>query len=295
MNDHRFFRPPPAARSGGFTLVELITVIVITGIIASMVAVFIPGPINAYVDTARRAELTENADTAIRRIARDLRTALPNSVRVVVSGGVTYLEFIPTSGGGRYRQYPTAGGAGDVLDFSNADSSFDVLGPVPVYAAGESVVLFNLGPGSASDAYAGNNRAALSTSNSNASLFSTDAAAHTLTFSSIQFPAPSPSARFHVVRRPVTYACAPNFGTPAAGGLLRYADYPFSSAQPTPPAGVAAQVLVGHVAECDFDYNEVIASAGVHTRTGLVTLILRLEDAGESVRLVHQMQVVNAP
>lgn len=289
----RRFHSAPPARAAGFTLLELISVIVISGIIAGMIAVFIVSPVSAYIDTARRAELTENADTAIRRIARDLRTALPNSIRVVETGTVSYLEFIPTVGGGRYRQYPTAGGGGNSLDFSNADTGFDVLGPVPVYAAGHSVVLFNLGAGSASDAYSGNNRSALTSANAVSGLLSTDAAPHAMVFAARQFPAPSPSARFHVVQAPVTYACVPNLANPSAGLLYRYASYGFSAAQPQPP-GVVPQIQVGNVAECNFDYNEVVNS-GAHTRTGLVTLRLRLEQQGESARLVHQMQVVNAP
>lgn len=272
-------------------------VIVITGIIAGVVAVFITSPVTAYIDTARRAELTENADTALRRIARDLRTALPNSVRVVAVGAVTYLEFIPTRSGGRYRQLPTAAGGGDVLDFSVADGAFDVLGPVPVHDAGDGIAIYNLGPGSVSDAYSGNNRSTLISSNSDSTSFSTDTSARQMTFAAIQFPAPSPSARFHVLTSPVSYACAPNAATPGAGELRRYADYGFAASQPTPP-GVAAQVLVGHVAECEFDYNEAALSASstsAHTRTGLVTLRLRLEQDGEAVKLVHQMQVVNAP
>jgi MSHA biogenesis protein MshO len=288
----------PPRRVAGFTLVELIMVIVITGILAGVIAVFITSPVTAYVDTARRAELTENADSALRRIARDLRTALPNSVRVVEVGSgatkVSYLEFIPTVGGGRYRQYPTSAGAGDVLDFSDSDSSFDVLGPVPVYAAASSVVLFNLGAGSVSDAYAGNNRSALTSSNTSATAFSTDAAPHTMQLAAKQFPAPSPSARFQVVTAPVTYACAPNSAAPAAGLLNRYQGYGFVAAQPKPPS-VTPQVLVGNVAACEFDYDENAGISGVHTRTGVVTLRLRLEQQGESSRLVHQMQVVNAP
>ncbi|HJW54946.1 MAG TPA: prepilin-type N-terminal cleavage/methylation domain-containing protein, partial [Burkholderiaceae bacterium] len=66
----------------GFTLLEAIIVIAITGIIAAVVAVFIVKPVQGYVDSARRAEMTDTADTALRRISRDLHLALPNSVRV---------------------------------------------------------------------------------------------------------------------------------------------------------------------------------------------------------------------
>src|SRR5476651_2446945 len=77
----------------GFTLLEMIVVMVIMGIIGAMVAVFMAKPVASYVDSARRAELSDIADTALRRIVRDLRLALPNSVRVITVGGVTYLEF----------------------------------------------------------------------------------------------------------------------------------------------------------------------------------------------------------
>ena len=64
------------------TLIELVIVIAISSIIAVGMAAFIARPIEAYVDAARRAELTDIADTALRRMTRDLRTALPNSIRV---------------------------------------------------------------------------------------------------------------------------------------------------------------------------------------------------------------------
>ena len=87
----------------GFTLVEAVMVIAITGIIAAVVATFIRAPVQGSFDSARRAELTDVADTAVRRISRDLRLALPNSVRVQLVAGVYYLEFLQTSDGGRYR------------------------------------------------------------------------------------------------------------------------------------------------------------------------------------------------
>src|SRR5437763_16769361 len=105
-----------SARQRGVTLIELIIVIAITAIIAGGVAVFISRPFESYVDTARRAELTDIADTALRRITRDVRTALPNSIRITTALGVTYLEYLQTNGGARYRAAKDSGGAGDILD-----------------------------------------------------------------------------------------------------------------------------------------------------------------------------------
>lgn len=83
---------------GGFTLLEAVVVIVITGIISAMVAL-IRAPVEGYIDSVARAELTDAADTALRRLTREVRTALPNSLREGPPGA-TCIEFLPTLGGG---------------------------------------------------------------------------------------------------------------------------------------------------------------------------------------------------
>ena len=164
---------------GGFTLVEPVVVIVITGIISAIVAVFIRAPVEGYVDSVARAELTDAADTALRRIARDVNAALPNSLRQ--GPGAACIEFLPTVGGGRYRVALSSGGAGDILDFSQNDQTFDVLaqsGLPPVGGfAGTSTVVYNLGiPGA--DAYnvADRNRVGINAGGSNAGLITLTAA-----------------------------------------------------------------------------------------------------------------------
>jgi MSHA biogenesis protein MshO len=98
----------------------MILVIVITGIIGGIVAVFLRLPVQGYVDSARRAEMTDIADTALRRISRDLRIALPNSVRVAGPATAQPPLYRVSADQGRYR----AGMGGDELDFS-ADNSFE--------------------------------------------------------------------------------------------------------------------------------------------------------------------------
>lgn len=101
----------PHRYHGGFTLIEMIVVMVITGILGGMVALFIRGPVQGYVDSARRAGMTDIADTALSRITRDIRTAAPNSVWI--SAGADYLEFVTATGPATYVTYvcaPVAGG-----------------------------------------------------------------------------------------------------------------------------------------------------------------------------------------
>src|SRR2546422_11157958 len=214
---------PEHSRERGVTLIEMVIVISITAIIAGAVSVFISRPVEGYADAARRAEMTDIADTALRRMTRDLRTALANSIRITNAGNVTYIEYLQSSGGGRYRSDVDPGGGGNPLDFTAADIDFDVIGAMPSISAGDSIVIYNLAPGSGtSDAYAAppnNNRAAFSSITGN----KINLVAAKL------FPFSSPGKRFQVVQYPVTYACDP---LPAgAGGLRRYWGYGIQPSQ----------------------------------------------------------------
>jgi MSHA biogenesis protein MshO len=268
----------PGAR--GFTLVEMIVVIVITGIIGAVVAVFIRRPVESYVDAARRGELSDIADTALRRITRDVRSALPNSIRITTAGNVTYLEYLQTSGGARYRAAPDSAGAGDALDFVAADASFDVIGTMPALAAGNSIVIYNLSPtGSTANAYSGDNRGTYSSNT-----------ATTITLSPAKlFPFQSPAKRFQVVEHAVTYACDP---LPAgAGSLRRYWNYGIVNPQPAPPTGGSNALLATSITGCSFTYT----ASGATARTGILALDLRISEGGETVRLFQQAHVTNVP
>jgi MSHA biogenesis protein MshO len=278
---------PERSRERGVTLIEMVIVISITAIIAGAVSVFISRPVEGYADAARRAEMSDIADTALRRITRDLRTALSNSIRITTAGNVTYLEYLQGSGGGRYRAEKDSGGGGIPLDFTAPAASFDVIGTMPAFAGGESIVIYNLASsGTTANAYVGDNRGAYSSKT-----------ATTITLAPAwKFPFPSPGKRFQVVQYPVTYACDPlPVGT---GELRRYWGYDIQSSQPTPtpaspPAGSgsAQALLASNINGCSFTY----ATSGAALRTGVVMLSLKIQQSGESIQLFQQVHVTNVP
>ncbi|NOS74725.1 MAG: pilus assembly protein MshO, partial [Methyloglobulus sp.] len=261
-------------------------VIVIVGILATMTTRIITQPVKSYLDLQRRTTLVDTAELTLRRMQRDIRRALPNSVRITGSG--TVLELLHVEDGGRYRakqDFSVAATAGlcatspavDILDFTLSDTCFEITGSLKTFnsltTAGEYLVVYNLG-GSSADAYAGNNRTTVINSSN----------AKVVKFNAFKFPYTSPQQRFFIVDTPITYSCFNN-------QLLRYSGYTIASIQPNPPSGVTGQVQADKVSSCLFTYDP-----GSATRSGLVTLAITLTDAmGESAQLMHQVHVDNVP
>ena len=277
--------PRAAPRSRGFSLVELIVVIVITGIMASVVGLFITGPIQGFLDSSRRAELVDAAQLALTRMGRDLRGALPNSVRV--SGDA--IEFLLTLDGDRYR-VESPGAADDRLGFGATDTTFNTLAPLQLpggaASATASVAIYPLqqpgaNPYVAADGVmtaAGTVTVGTVVNNGQTEGRLTLAAPH-------RFPFDSPMRRVFLVDGPVTYRCVPP-------QLLRYDGYPVAAVQPVPPA-VTPVVIIGNVQSCAWAY-----APGTAQRNAVVSLSIALANsdvAEERVRLIRQIQVGNVP
>ena len=65
----------PTSKLAGFTLVEMVVVIAIVGILAAAATQLIRNPAQSFIASENRANLTDRADTALRRMARDIRNA----------------------------------------------------------------------------------------------------------------------------------------------------------------------------------------------------------------------------
>jgi len=314
----------PRSRARGFTLVEAIVVMVIIGIVAAMVAVFIRAPVMGYRDSVDRAEITDQADLALRRIARDIRLALPNSVRVSDNGAAngsrpnSALEFLQTKSGARYLADDDGVPNLPTLSFDDQSQAaatnvpFTVFAPPAMFrqqvAQGDWVVVYNLGEGfEPANAYRvpaagqpGNiaRIAAAPTYTDNTPIgpvgtvvlagnpFAAQAASQTSP------SMPSPTYSFQVVGGAVSYYCAAQpDGTLA---LWRAWGYGINAAQSVPGAGARA-VLASRLTTCDgiFSYGSAATQ-----RSGLVLLSLSLKGRypdSPAIRLVHQVHVDNTP
>jgi MSHA biogenesis protein MshO len=265
----------------GFTLIELIITIVLGGIVAVITSSILTQPINAYMDSSRRATLTATADSALQRMQRDIRRALPNSIRISTDGKT--LELLHIVDGGRYRSQLASDATGDILDFSIADTRFDSLGPLQNFSnislGNDRVVVYPLSTIGANP-YAGDNTSTISNSSS----------ANSIVFSAFQFPYSSPQHRFFIIDTPITYSCDTSASATKNKVLIRYDGYVIQATQPEPPTSGNA-IQANYIADCIFSYN-----TGSSSRAGLVTLDITLtDDTGESVHLLHQIHVDNQP
>ena len=288
----------------GFTLIELVLVIVVTSVMAATLVVFFKPAIDAYLVSRARADLTDQADTALRRMVRDVRLAVPNSVR---TPGSQCFEVVPTRTGGRFRNAPdtvnnlptdcSVPGAtcAAPLDTSQATTVFDVLTPLSVTpAVGDWVVVGNQNP---DDLYGGATRSAISAA------VTTPATAygkHRITVASKQFPLGYDGGRFTVVpgaTPAVFYICSGADGTLDASGhgkgtlyrLMRdfSAPYPGSC-----PATNSADVLATRVRSCNFVYDP---NQGATQQSGFVWMQLELARSGETAHMAIGAHIANGP
>ena len=279
----------------GFTLIELVVTLVISAIVVSFVSLVISGQVTGFVDQSRRARLVDAADAAQRRIGRDVRLALPNSVRTTTAGGVVALELLSTVDGGRYRAQPP-GTTSQTLEFAAADGSFNVLGPFtqlakPWSSTSHYLAIYNVGVPGADAFELANVITPVGTTITIAADGSTGEDRVTLT-PAFRFAYPSPTQRVFLLGGPVTYLC-----DTVAGTLMRYQGYAITADQTSRDshgellsAGASASLMANQLVGCSFTY-----SVGTAERGGLVALQFTVRSQGESVSLLSQVHVDNVP
>ncbi|KQV40140.1 prepilin-type N-terminal cleavage/methylation domain-containing protein [Massilia sp. Root335] len=291
-------------RQRGFTLVELIVVMVVVGVIAGVMVLQIRPAMQSYLAIRQRANLTSQADAALRRIVAEVHAAVPNSLRYTwASQQAQCIEFVPTEDGGRFRtaadysdpdKFPA--GAGNTMVSDTATTKFDVLTSLgPSVAQGDLIVVGNINRDDAYDAA----KVGIVDSVAGQTMAGTHMLArHTITLkAAMTVPAGYDGGRVVVVPHSepaVTYTCM-NPGTDAngtgTGTIYRVTGYtPSTTPWKICPTGPA--ILVTKVSDCNILYHE---SEGATQQSGYLQLRLGLADGGEAARLTMGAHVENAP
>lgn len=316
-------------RQSGFTFIELVITTVIIGILFAMIMNLVSFPIQSYVQASTHAVLVDQAESALRRIERDLSRAVPNSIRVKNGGGNSAVEMLNAVEGARYRSQGPGTINSTVLDLTigQAYTDFNILGNFqyaktsPTTDFGYRLVIYNTG------AYGANMDSPLAGANvwstsltPNLGLAEQNPPAGT---SVITLPPPSPASpatkvlltttgtsedhinitpgfqfafdspqnRIYVVDSPISYVW-----DPVAQTITRYAGYTINSIQPNDgsaaPLSAASSVglLTQNVTNCVFNY-----IPGTAQRNSVLIISLTLSNNGATVTLLHEVTASNNP
>lgn len=291
-------------RAHGFTLVELVMVIALAGLVGVMVATVLSRPMEGFVGQSRRAELVDIAAGALQRMSRDVRLAVPNSLRVSADGQAVELLLIHSAA--RYRpnrlgeqglrfSSEAAGSCGSTTLGGRCDS-LQVLDPAFSPVGARWLVLYNTGAESGGSPLPGSNvwsyanpgvitpSGTTFTALAGAPAGESHIALGNLPAGGFRFAFASPQRRLYLAEAVVGYRCQ-------GGQLLRYSYDQLLAALPAaPPAGSNPQPVARNVVNCDFAYQ-----SGSTQRAGLLSLGLGIAEAGENLQLLQQVHVDNAP
>lgn len=260
-------------RLHGFTLVELVIVIVLLGIVATVSVRFVALSTQGAIDVSSRQQRALAGVVISEQISRQLREALPTSVRT--SSDDACIEFVPIIAASNYLTLPSGGSPGsfEAVPLPNGESA---SGRIVVYGYGSSVYNLN-SPGPMSPP---------------ASLPASASAPVTVTFdgsNTHRFSATSPEKRFYVVSDPITFCQSGRF-------LYRYRNYGVESTigADLPTSSPDREVLAANLQPGTLQFEVTPPN---FRRGAVVSFEMILEDtgSGETTAISQEVQIRNVP
>jgi MSHA biogenesis protein MshO len=262
-------------RLAGFTLIELIMVIVLLAIVATVSVQFVGWSTRGALDAGARQQRSLAGVVISEQISRQLREALPTSVRINKPGSC--IEWMPIHAASHYLNL-SVGSPVSGFDAAPLPGGQPASGRAVVYGYGSDVYnLANPGPVSPP--------ATLSVPtgpDSVAEVKFTGGATH-------RFPAQSPERRFYLVGAPVSVCQVGRF-------LYRYENYGIntSPASGLPVTYPGREVIAASLVPNSLKFDIVPPS---YQRGAVVSFAFTLEDpeSGETTAIHQEVQVRNVP
>lgn len=273
----------------GATLVELIVVMLLLGILATGITSYLRMGASMYVDGTVVQQTLQQSRFALERVVRELRGAVPNSVRVLSSAdnSVSCVEFTPLVQSGVYRDLPLFPTRRDWIGITTFSTGWTVqsgqrLSVYPTAAnhiydlawAHTGVVASDQDALDDGDGNANTRRIRLDNISGQLMTFITE----------------SPQKRFYLLDSPVSFCLV-------GQQLRRYSGYGFHVVQQLPPPVGNGDVIATGLTN-ESDEPAFLLNAAVLNRNAVLHLFWRFSparDVGQDLFFNHEVHIPNVP
>lgn len=270
----------------GFTLLEMITVIIILGVMSVGIASFIKIATQSYVNVSERDELISSARFSVERLNREVRSALPNSLRVLSLAGIECLEFVPIIASSTYLNLSknivtSTMNAIEFIDDAQQEYECDNCGHhIAIYALSQEDIYVD--PSQTTGQV-------FSLNGIDKDIVGNDDVWQISFSGNVSVENLSPTSRFYVINKPVRY-CADD------GSFYRVSNYSLSNSYDAiayPEPNTNAKILMAENVNVNFAVEDATLTRNSIVRAELT--FTRASDSGESIVLNHEIHISNTP
>lgn len=271
----------------GFTLMELILVIMILGIMAVGISGFITLSTQTYLNATNRDELIGNARFVIERLNRELRNVVPNSIRIKSFDDKECIQFTPIAASTTYTDIPVlpepASKTLSVIPFNGPNG-----GEYQCSATcGDLVTVYPLSSNDIYDDYVNNDKG---------KIFSVDKVDKSIVpwhldisnTQNINFNEDSPTQRVYIVNEQVSY-CAVN------GYIIRYREEVSKGVQTFPDLSAEKVYMAGYLVENVSGPSLFNYQPATLKRNAVVQIHLQFTKEDENYVFDHEVHIKNVP
>lgn len=268
-------------KSAGFTLIEMITVILILGIVVVGLSSFVIFGTRIFVESSAVDQVLSQSRFGIERMTRDIRRAVPNSMRTLtaIDGSFQCLELLPIAASTSYINAPFVP--------QTAQNNLTAIKSIRPIVNNQSVLIYPL---TTAEIY--------NPQGTTAKRFIVQSVTElgdklTITLTqSVRFTEASAVKRLYVADSPLSYCFVNN----ASNVELRlYQNYGYKVNQPAPAAMGNGVLMAQHVANVLAVNPAVILTPSTLMTNAIVHLQPLFSVNGETFQYQHQVQVMNVP
>lgn len=103
-------------KAAGFTLLELVIVIVVLGVLGAGVSAFMGNTVQLFNGVVQREQLMNESRFVLTRMTKEIQQAIPNSLRLAGNSSVHCLEFVPVQWLAGYTHIPVLPTSDRIMD-----------------------------------------------------------------------------------------------------------------------------------------------------------------------------------